>query len=1532
MIIYLIGQKSLNSIKLPTEIMGDYWISNIHNGYEERLVNISGKNQNWQIKSNQNAKIINPKCINFKNGELEIIKNSETIIDMITLKENSIYYLCIGNFSNVYVLYCFPKSKRDFICLDASKQSLITIGNGLNNQICYNINLIKNVHTQINCVRNTWIIEDFGGQFGTYVNGEPLNNSVRDIKNGDVIFIMGLIIIIVGKKIYINNPLNRVTWNTANLNPIEENPEKQKFVYNVDDEKKDIDIYSGRDYFFRPPRITSIVEHERIKIDPPPTLREYEEKSILLTLGTSLAMSVTMLVTLITSINSMINGSSASIARIITSISMLFGILIMPLLTRKAQKKQSARNEEKRQVKYKEYLNSKIKVINKIIEKQRNILMNNYLSTEECARFVLEKNPRLWERRITDSDFLFIRLGTGDFPLDVDIQYPEDKFTIEQDNLIEMAREVVEDAKFIKDAPITFPLAQNSISAIIGKDKIEVENFIQNIVLQLVALHSYQELKLVFLVNNTYLNWDYVKILPHVWDDERRTRFFADNYSDMQEISTYLNDKFMARIEKEAETYETLPPYYLIITDDYEKIENLNIIGNILKSDINKGFNILCISDKLTHLPDECKSFIYLNGRESEIYNSEMGSNPIKFTFDKEQTFFVDKIIKSVANIPIKSTTSNEIPVKKTFGFLEMFNVGRIEQLNILDRWNNNDSTKSLKAQIGLDSSGMPIYLDIHEKFHGPHGLIAGSTGSGKSEFIITYILSLAINYSPEDVTFVLIDYKGGGLAGAFKKRDIKLPHLVGTITNIDTNGLQRSLVSIKSELTRRQIIFNEARDLIDEGTIDIYKYQKLYKKGIVDKPVPHLLIICDEFAELKQQQNDFMEELMSVSRIGRSLGVHLILATQKPAGIVNDQIRSNSKFSICLKVQDKADSNDVIKRPDAAYLKNPGQFYLNVGNEEYFVLGQSAWSGAPYFPTDIIKKKVDTSIEFISNTGTIITDIDDQVQKNVNSDGEQLTNVVKYLSEIAKKENIKMENLWLDAIPETIFVKDLRQKYKWRKERNAICPIIGEFDDPNRQRQGLLCLDISNGGNAIIFGNAESGKETLLSTIVYELITSYTVEEVWLYLLDFGTESLKVFNGCPHVGDIVFLNEEEKISRLFDMLQQEIKNRKEILSNYNGDYGLYLKTSNESMPRIIVILNNYDIFLEDYNTQFDEQLQSMTREGLKYGINFIVTVNSSNSMRYRLAQNFKQKIVLQMNKDSEYLNILEKVGKRTIPAIFGRGLTCLDGKEIYEIQVAKICPAEQWYNKIQTAIEEAKKLNNIIAKKIPVLPKIVTYDILKPYLNNLESIPIGIEKDRLEVISYDFEKTFMTAIISKNIEEATNFAGKVSKEIMQIKEAEIEIFDSEKIIKDDLIEVKETFDQLINEIENVSDKKARKHKICVIIGMSKLIAEVKVSGKNLKQIFMEAEKTKKYSFIIVESANKLKSFGFEDWYKYYITGDTGIWVGSGVADQYIINFNINRRILMQNCDCSFGYVSQKGKANMIKLLEIDGQGDGEDE
>lgn len=198
---------------------------------------------------------------------------------------------------------------------------------------------------------------------------------------------------------------------------------------------------------------------------------------------------------------------------------------------------------------------------------------------------------------------------------------------------------------------------------------------------------------------------------------------------------------------------------------------------------------------------------------------------------------------------------SQRSALPNSLGFLEMFEVGNVAQLNIGQRWADDDASRTLVTPVGRDAAGECATLNLHEKAHGPHGLIAGTTGSGKSEFIITYILSMCVNYAPDQVAFVLIDYKGGGLAGAFDNERIRLPHLAGTITNLDGAAISRSLVSIKSELKRRQDAFNRARDVTGEATMDIYKYLRYYRRGVLMEPLPHLFIVADEFAELKQQE-----------------------------------------------------------------------------------------------------------------------------------------------------------------------------------------------------------------------------------------------------------------------------------------------------------------------------------------------------------------------------------------------------------------------------------------------------------------------------------------------------------------------------------------------------------------------------------------------------------------------------------------------------------------------------------------------------
>ena len=1517
MIVTLIGKNIMYKLILPQIKIGNYWISN----KERKLINIEGIDGKWKITNSEFVEVMDFNIIDREKNNMR--KNEHKIGERIELKEYETYGIRFRGSEELLVLYCSPTYDDNLIQLEIKKNTEIYIGKGLNNSIVYTNKMVANAQAEIFQYEGRWMIKNFDSQYGTFLNNKPI---IKDtiLSNGDIIFIMGLKIIIMGKNIFINNPKNQVICNKDSFLI----KERRKNIV-IDIPEKDEELYLEKEYFSRAPRITNVIEHEKVKIDAPPHIQDKEEMPMILAMGSSLSMGIIMIVSIYNAINGQITGTSTinqTVTSLVIAFAMLISMILFPVLTQKYNKRKKIKYEERRQNRYKKYLESKSDVINKIINKQKNILFENYVSPEECMQIILNKSPRLWERKIDDYDFLTARLGVGDVAVDIEIQYPEEQFTMDDDNLMEILNNIVKNSKILRSSPIVMSLAEKNISAIIAQENEKVERFIKSLIIQLVAFQSYEDLKLVFLLKEEdEENLEFVKMLPHVWDNSKQIRFFSYKFDEMNEISKYLEEEFQNRLRYENKDYKSFTPYYLIITNDYKKIENLKIITEILKTKINLGFSILCITKDLFQLPNECKTFISINkdNKTGMIFENEISStNQKQITFDTSVIFFFENICRILSNIPIRYTQAGTNSLPNSYSFLEMYDVGKIEQLNILERWNTNDSTLSLRAPIGIDATGMPIVLDIHEKFYGPHGLIAGSTGSGKSEFIITYILSLAVNYHPDDVNFILIDYKGGGLAGAFEKKSIKLPHLVGTITNIDTNDLKRSLVSIQSELRRRQVMFNEARDMIDEGTIDIYKYQKLYHQRIVKKPIPHLLIICDEFAELKQQQPDFMDELISVSRIGRSLGVHLILATQKPAGIVNDQIRSNSKFAVCLKVQDKEDSLDVIKRPDAANLKKVGQFYLQVGNDEYFVLGQSAWSGAGYFPSDITEKRVDKSIEFISDIGTVIKQVDDiSNQKNVRSQGEQLTNIVKYMYEIAVKNNIKENNLWLDNIPENIFIDNLKKKYHMKeKEENKIIAVIGEYDDPFNQKQGIVKFDFMKNGNTIVYGNAESGKETLLSTMIYDLITTYETEEVSIYILDFGTEALKIYNKAPQVGDVVFINDTEKIARFFDMLQKEIKRRKEILLEYNGDYGLYLKSGKKTLPMIIITMNNYDAFSESYGDKYEDILLTLTREATKCGIIFVLTVNLYNSMRYRLSQNFKQRIALQLNVDNDYYSIFEKVGNKRPSNIFGRGLISIND-EIYEFQTAKICEADKYNEFLNKKIEALRQEIRKKANAIPVLPDIVTIDKVKKEIKNITNLPLGIFEKSLKIGTYNFKTDFINIITARDISVVEQFIDNLLKEIELLKDIEIFVFDAERISLDSSLNIEEEYQKFIY---NVGKNSSNKQVLGILIGVDKVYYKVSEFNQTLKKI----EEKGNCNFIFGESVIKLKNHEYDEWFKNYISKDNSIWVGSGLNNQYLITINSDRRKIKNNCGNSYGYIIKQGEAHMIKLLNMKDDGD----
>lgn len=854
----------------------------------------------------------------------------------------------------------------------------------------------------------------------------------------------------------------------------------------------------------------------------------------------------------------------------------------------------------------------------------------------------------------------------------------------------------------------------------------------------------------------------------------------------------------------------------------------------------------------------------------------------------------INSLVRKLSGIKLDlSSTSEVLPSMLTF--LEMYNVSKIEHLNIRTRWKENNPTVTLKAPVGVDTLGNLFYLDLHEKYQGPHGLVAGMTGSGKSEFIITYILSMAVNYHPDEVAFILIDYKGGGLAGAFenKKKGIKLPHLAGTITNLDGASINRSLVSIQSELRKRQSIFNEAKQISNEGTMDIYKYQKLYREGIVTEPVPHLFIISDEFAELKTQQPDFMDQLISTARIGRSLGVHLILATQKPNGVVNDQIWSNSRFRVCLKVQEKQDSMDMIKRPDAAELSATGRFYLQVGYNEFFDIGQSAWCGAPYVPTEEVESKEEDSVQIIDNLGRIVKEVKDskkENEENVNNI-KQIVGIVNYLSEIADEDNISVRKLWMDEIPEFITVNSLINKYgPLSKDSPEV--VIGEYDDPFNQQQNIVVHNVLECGNTIIYGATGSGKELLVNTLVCGLIENYTPSDINLFLIDFGSEALQMYAKAPHVGNVLLSSDEEKLIRLMKILKEQIYERKKLLAEYSGNPDLYEKATGQSLSAIITIIDNYAAFNELYENLVDE-LAYLSREGSKYKIYFIITATAVNEVKYKISQNFGKQYVLQMNDKSDYSSVFGNV-KGVYPSkLIGRGLILKNS--VYEFQTAHICKDEELQAYVTGLISELNANysdDNVI--KVPEVPEKLTPEDIK-ITQTLENVQVGVDLDLVKPVVVNLKKSVVNVITGKNIDEVIATGRGIAELVSRIDNCEVTILDSET----EESKIVEIYNMMVERNNSYKDDNTLTfdRKVIFIMNWQSIIDNLSTDGKDkLECLIKHCELEYSVTFVLCDIAESVKKYNRSNWYVMRADSSDYVWVGVGIDEQSVFNNPINYR------------------------------------
>jgi len=1076
--------------------------------------------------------------------------------------------------------------------------------------------------------------------------------------------------------------------------------------------------YDGFPVYTRSPRIIKREPTDTVELTPPQAKEERKKGELIKVIVPPLLMM------LVTAGSGMVMGRGIFV--LVSAAGMLVSV-VFSLTTFFGDRKTRRKKEEKRDENYESYLLSRRKQIHELDEAQRESLLYHNLSPKEIERDIQNYSSRLYERASNDSDFLTLSLGYSTVPTSYKLKYRDDTGESEKDALTDEMRVLGESYQSVPDMPTVVDLKQAHLG-LVG-EKPYVHRQLTSILTQLCFFQSYHDIEIILLVEEAdRMKFEWARWYPHCRIKSINITGLVSAENQRDQVLGNVAQMIKARKQKQEEEKKDSRylPHYIFIIDNPKLIINHSIMEYLQTSDTTFGFSIIYTTHIRANLPENIHTVFILDGgdRGTLLLNKGELLNRSVILHDVDGIEF-DIMARRLTPIRHSQGISTVIPESVTF--FELFGVIRPEEIPVLRLWNKNACHKSLAVPLGLRGKDDIVALNLHEKAHGPHGLVAGTTGSGKSEIVQSYILSLAINFHPHEVGFLLIDYKGGGMANLFSD----LPHLLGTITNLDGSESMRALASIKSELARRQTVFNE------HNVNSINQYTKLFKSGEATLPLPHLFLISDEFAELKKEQPEFMSELVSAARIGRSLGVHLILATQKPSGVVDDQIWSNSKFKLALKVANEGDSNEVLKTPDAARITQPGRAYLQVGNNEIYELFQSAWSGAPY-SEDVVECGFDSRVYLINQLGQgeLLNEDLSEVDKSKESKLTELDVVVSHIRDLYKGLNAAVvEKPWLPPLEQKLVTKAVKpgNDVGLIDTFNLNVP-IGMVDIPEEQKQTEYTHSFPEDGNLAIFGASGFGKSTVLMTTALTLASSNSPKLLNFFIMDYGNSALAQLRGLPHTADYLGFDDVEKLVKLEKLLTEELKQRKYLFASANAlNFKMYNEVAISKLPAILLFIDNYDV-VKEVSMELEEFLVKLTRDGTGVGIYTIISASRSNAVRYSVLNNFKNKIAQFMFEASDITSIVGR-SQYNLPEVRGRALV-----KIKDVHVAQCYLPAEYDDDIAYAKLVGETVSNISknntapkATGVRVVPETIMYSDLTPYLKAGE---------KQAVIGFDTEST----------------------------------------------------------------------------------------------------------------------------------------------------------------------------------------------
>ncbi|MFI9645766.1 FtsK/SpoIIIE domain-containing protein [Streptomyces sp. NPDC052040] len=815
-------------------------------------------------------------------------------------------------------------------------------------------------------------------------------------------------------------------------------------------------------------------------------------------------------------------------------------------------------------------------------------------SPDPAELSVIATGPRarLWERRRTDPDHLLVRVGIADLPTGI---------AVEEGDGNRRHREL----RAAQDVPAAFSIAQAGVVGVAGRDNWP-RHTTRWLVGQLAVLQSPRDVQLYILTDPAGESlWEWATWLPHtrpMLGQQALALVGADAETlghRVAELTELIKARRQARLNAGAGA-ASADPDVIVVMDGARRLRALPGVVTILQEGPAVGVLSICVDADERTLPEECATVVVGGPGSRASLRRQREAQIDGIRADEVADTWYEAVGRCLAPLRDVSEGQGEAALPASARLLEVLGLEEPTAPQIAARWRA--SGRSTKAVVGYSLDG-PFALDLVN--HGPHGLVAGTTGSGKSEFLQTLVASLAVANRPDAMTFVLVDYKGGA---AFKDC-VDLPHTVGLVTDLDTHLVERALVSLSAELTHREHLLAAA------GAKDLEDYLDYAERRPVElAPVPRLLIVIDEFASMVRELPDFVTGLVNVAQRGRSLGIHLILATQRPSGVVSAEIRANTNLRVALRVTDPAESTDVIDAREAASISaaTPGRAYARLGHSSLIPfqtgrvggrrpLGSQQAVVVPPFLQPVSWLDLGRPVPQRPR-GTVETDTETDLAALVRTVEQANT-----LLGIAPQRRP-----WLPPLPLSPVVELPSEPVRGEHGEPVFSWAVQDL--PTQQRQEPVTVDLATFGHLHIIGAPRSGRSTALRTFGAAAAAASGVADLHLYGLDCGNGALLPLSRLPHCGAVVQRSDADRAARLLKRLHAEVLNRQRILGE-GGFADLAEQRAAaleaERLPHIVLLLDRWEGFmgtLSEYDGgALTDLIHVLHREGGSAGVHLVI-------------------------------------------------------------------------------------------------------------------------------------------------------------------------------------------------------------------------------------------------------------------------------------------------------------------------------------